>query len=137
MKTAIDIKAKKILIVEDDKDINNLIDYNLSKSGYKTECVFDGVSAQEKLVTEFFDVVILDVMLPGLNGFKICEFIKQNPEISQTFVLMVTARAQPLDKIYGDTLGADYYMTKPFSVKELIKVIDESYYQKKELKQSI
>ena len=126
MQTIAACKEKRVLIVEDDKDINNLIYYNLSSRGYKTECVFDGVAAKEKLATEYFDVAILDVMLPGVNGFKICEFIKQNPEKPKTFVLMLTARAESLDKIYGNVVGADYYMTKPFSVRKLIKIIEES-----------
>jgi len=130
MQTIAECKEKRVLIVEDDKDINNLIYYNLSNHGYKTECVFDGVKAKEKLATEDFDVVILDVMLPGVNGFKLCEFIKQNPENFQTFVIMLTARAEPLDKIYRNVVGADYYMTKPFSVRKLMKIIEESSFSK-------
>jgi len=124
--TIIAPKEKRILIVEDDKDINSLIYYNLSRGDYKTECVFDGIVAKEKLAAEYFDVVILDVMLPGVNGFKICEFIRQSQVNSKTFILMLTARTQPLDKIYGDMVGADYYMTKPFSVKKLMEVIKEA-----------
>ena len=136
METAIDVKAKRILLVEDDKDINHLIYYNLSKRGYEVDCVYDGISAKEKLTNNVFDVVILDVMLPGINGFKLCEFIKSNTANFRTFVVLLTARAEPLDKIYGNVVGADYYMTKPFSISKLMDVVrDFSFNQKKEIKQ--
>ena len=123
MKTAIDVKAKRILIVEDDKDINHLIRYNLSKRGYKVDCVYDGISAKEKLTNNVFDVVILDVMLPSINGFQLCEFIKSNTANFRTFVVLLTARTEPLDKIYGNVVGADYYMTKPFRVSKLMEIV--------------
>jgi DNA-binding response OmpR family regulator len=64
-------------------------------------------------------------MLPGIDGFRICEFIKENPAAFKTFVVVLTARVQPLDKIYGNIVGADYYLTKPFSVSKLMKIIKE------------
>jgi len=123
VQTEVERKQKKILIVEDDKNLNRLISYNLSKNGFKAECVYDGLTAKAKLSKEIFDIVILDIMLPGIDGFQICQFIKENPANSKTFVIVLTTRAQPLDKIYGDQVGADYYFTKPFSVSKLMEII--------------
>jgi DNA-binding response OmpR family regulator len=125
METVTAKKEKRILIVEDDENLNKLISYNLSKSGFKTECVYDGITAKEKLAKDVFDVVILDIMLPGINGFRICEFIKENPAAFKTFVVVLTARAEPLNKIYGNLVGADYYISKPFSVSKLMEIIRE------------
>ena len=118
-------KEKRILIVEDDENLNKLISYNLSKGGYAVESVFDGISAKDKLAKDNFDVVVLDIMLPGIDGFRICEFIKENPAAYKTFVVVLTARSEPLDKIYGNIIGADYYLTKPFSVAKLMDIIKE------------
>jgi DNA-binding response OmpR family regulator len=118
-------KQKRILVVEDDENLNRLLSYNLSRNGYAVETIFDGVSAQEKLSKDVFDVVVLDIMLPGIDGFRICESIKENPAAYKTFVVVLTARAEPLDKIYGNLVGADYYITKPFSVSKLMEVIKE------------
>ena len=125
METAIAKKEKRIMVVEDDTNLNKLISYNLSKNGYTVESVYDGISAKEKLSKDVFDVVVLDIMLPGIDGFRICEFIKENPAAFKTFVVVLTARVQPLDKIYGNLVGADYYLTKPFSVQKLMKIIKE------------
>lgn len=125
METATAKKEKRILVVEDDTNLNKLISYNLSKNGYTVESAYDGISAKEKLSKDVFDVVVLDIMLPGIDGFRICEFIKENPAASKTFVVVLTARVQPLDKIYGNLVGADYYLTKPFSVSKLMEIIKE------------
>jgi len=118
-------KEKRIMVVEDDENLNKLISYNLLKNGFKTECVYDGVAAKEKLAKDIFDIVILDIMLPGIDGFRICEFIKENPSAFKTFVVVLTARVEPLDKIYGNLVGADYYLTKPFSVAKLMEIVKE------------
>lgn len=118
-------KEKRIMVVEDDLGINRLISYNLSKNGLNPECAYDGYQAQEKLAKEVFDVVVLDVMLPGIDGFHICKSIKENPAAFKTFVVMLTARAESQDKIYGNLVGADYYLTKPFSVARLMEIVKE------------
>jgi len=123
METVTEKKEKRIMVVEDDKNLNKLISYNLSKNGYMVESVYDGISAKDKLTKDIFDVVVLDIMLPGIDGFRICEFIKENLAAHKTFVVVLTARAQPLDKIYGTLAGADYYLTKPFSVAKLMGII--------------
>lgn len=125
------MKDKKILVVEDDEHLNKLISYNLIVRGFNPDSVFDGLEAKEKIGREVFDAVILDVMLPGIDGFTICRAIKGNPLISKTCVIILTARAQPLDKIYGDVIGADYYFTKPFNMSELMGIIEKkSLYDK-------
>jgi len=118
-------KEKRIMVVEDDLSINRLISYNLSKNGFSSESVYDGSTAQDRLAKEVFDIVVLDIMLPGIDGFHICKSIKENPAAYKTFVVMLTARAESQDKIYGNLVGADYYITKPFSVSKLIEVIKE------------
>jgi len=125
MDTATVKKEKRIMVVEDDLNINRLLAYNFSKNGYLTECLYDGYQAQERLSKEVFDVVVLDVMLPGIDGFHICKSIKENPAAYKTFVVMVTAKAESQDKIYGNLVGADCYITKPFSVAKLMDVIKE------------
>ena len=118
-------KEKRIMVVEDDLGISRLISYNLSKNGFNSECVYDGLEAQEKLAKEVFDVVLLDVMLPGIDGFHICKSIKDNPAAFKTFVVMLTAKAESQDKLYGSLVGADYYITKPFSVAKLMEIVKE------------
>ena len=118
-------RAKKVIVVEDDKDINALISYNLCKQGFIVEQAFDGIQAQNKLKSEIFDLVILDIMLPGIDGFQICKFIKEDPAAFKTFVVMLTAKAEPQDKIYANLVGTDYYLTKPFSVIKLTQIVKE------------
>ncbi|MDD5155961.1 MAG: response regulator [Candidatus Omnitrophica bacterium] len=125
MDTNIIKKEKRIMVVEDDRNINKLISYNLSRNGFTAESVYDGFQAQDKLSRETFDIVVLDIMLPGIDGFHICKSIKENPAAFKTFVVMVSARAESQDKIYGNLVGADCYLTKPFSVTKLMDIIRE------------
>lgn len=118
-------KEKRIMVVEDDRSINGLISYNLSKNGFLPESVYDGSEAQNRLAKEVFDIVVLDIMLPGVDGFHICKSIKENPAAFKTFVVILTAKAESQDKIYGNLVGADYYLTKPFSVAKLMGIIKE------------
>lgn len=123
--TEVEKKQKKILVVEDDQSLNKLISYNLSKNGYTVESVFNGISAKDKLAGDVFDVVVLDIMLPGIDGFRICEYIKEDTKAYKTFVVVLTARAESLDKIYGNIIGVDCYLTKPFSVAKLMDIVKE------------
>ncbi|MFH1846298.1 MAG: response regulator transcription factor [Candidatus Omnitrophota bacterium] len=110
----------QILIVEDEKDIVEMIEYNLHKEGYKTSSVFngqDGVSLAEKQAP---DLMILDLMLPDIDGFEVCKQIKQHEKTANIPIIMLTAKSQESDKIVGLELGADDYMTKPFSPRELL-----------------
>ncbi|MDD5120729.1 MAG: response regulator [Candidatus Omnitrophica bacterium] len=114
---------KKVLIVEDDPDINNLIAYNLQKEGFNIEQVFDGLSAQEKLKKESFNIVVLDIMLPGINGFDVCKMIKDDPRNFNTFIIVISAKSCQQDKLYAHLLGANYYLSKPFNLVDLLSTV--------------
>ena len=119
------INDKKIIIVEDDKDISNLIAYNLAKEGFMIQQVFDGVSAMQRIKEDIFNIVILDIMLPGIDGFDICRQIKEDPRYSRSFIVVVSAKCHEQDKLYAHLLGADCYLTKPFSLASLLNVAKE------------
>lgn len=110
----------KILIVDDEPDIVELISYNLEREGFATAKAYDGGEALSKVRIEKPDLLILDLMLPGVSGLDICKKIRANPETADLPIIMLTAKADEVDKIIGLEIGADDYMTKPFSVKELI-----------------
>ena len=115
----------EVLIVEDDKGINELVAYNLRNIGISVEQVFDGRIAREKLRNSFFPIVILDIMLPGIDGFDICKDIKSSIPGGRSYVVMISAKGSEEDKLYAHILGADCYLTKPFKVASLISVIKE------------
>ncbi|MDD5692761.1 MAG: response regulator [Candidatus Omnitrophica bacterium] len=115
--------TKKVIIVEDDRDINELIAYNLRKEGFDVEQVFDGLSARRRLAEEPFNIVILDIMLPGIDGFDICREIKENPGQARTFIVVVSAKCHEQDKLYAHLLGADCYLTKPFNLASLLNAV--------------
>lgn len=107
----------KILIVEDEPMIVDLMTFNLKREGFEVEAAYDGITGLDKALHCGADIVLLDVMLPGMNGFELLKKLRQESEIP---VIMVTAREEERDKVFGLETGADDYMTKPFSVKELI-----------------
>ena len=107
----------RILIVEDEKDIAELEKDYLELSGFEVEIVNDGTEGLEKALAEDFDLYILDLMLPGVDGFEICKRIR---DVKDTPILMVSAKRDDIDKIRGLGLGADDYVTKPFSPSELV-----------------
>ena len=115
----------KIIVIEDDPNINKLISYNLRKEGFIVEQVFDGDEAVKRLGSEYFSIVILDIMLPGINGFDICKEIKENDNSSKSFIIVVSARRSSQDKLYAHILGADCYLSKPFRLGALIDVVKE------------
>ena len=104
--------SKKILVVEDEKNIAELERDYLEANGYTVEIEFDGKSGLDKALGSDYDLVILDVMLPGLDGFEVCRQIRKHKECP---VLMVSAKKDEIDKIRGLGIGADDYITKPFS----------------------
>jgi DNA-binding response OmpR family regulator len=114
-----------ILIVEDEADINALIAYNLQKEGHTVVRVFDGNVATQRLAKEYFNIVILDIMLPGINGFEICKKIKDKADSQRTFVIVVSAKSSTQDKLYAHIMGADCYLCKPFKVETLLNVVKE------------
>jgi DNA-binding response OmpR family regulator len=115
----------KIIVIEDDPDINKLIAYNLRKEGFTVEQAFDGDEASERLKSGYFSVVILDLMLPGINGFDICKEIKERDSSSKSFIIVISARTSSQDKLYAHILGADCYLSKPFRVETLIEAVRE------------
>lgn len=111
---------EKILIVEDEKDIVKMLDYNLKKEGFKIQSADDGEEALDLAHRELPDLVILDLMLPGMNGLEVCKELKKEPKTAHIPIIMLTAKSQESDKIVGLELGADDYVTKPFSPRELV-----------------
>jgi two-component system alkaline phosphatase synthesis response regulator PhoP len=111
---------KKILVVDDEKDIVELLSYNLKKEGFSVIDAFDGESALSQVKNHRPDLIILDLMLPKMSGFDVCRNLRRNPETARIPMIMLTARGEEMDKIIGLEIGADDYVTKPFSVKELI-----------------
>jgi two-component system, OmpR family, alkaline phosphatase synthesis response regulator PhoP len=110
----------KILIVDDEQDIVELLSYNLEKEGFSTVKAYDGETALKLVKTQKPKLIILDLMLPKVNGLDVCREIRHDPATANIPIIMLTAKADEVDKIIGLEIGADDYMTKPFSVKELV-----------------
>ena len=110
----------RILIVDDEKPICDLIDMNLSAAGYDCRSVQDGIAAIDLIEKEDFDLILLDIMLPGADGFDIMEYIKP----LKIPVIFITARSDVRDKVRGLKLGAEYYLVKPFDVLELVARVE-------------
>ena len=108
---------KLILVVEDEKPIVDILKFNLVKNGYKVIEAYDGDEGLKLAISKEPDLILLDVMLPGLDGFGVCRRIREKSNIP---IIMLTAREEEVDKVLGLELGADDYMTKPFSIRELL-----------------
>lgn len=111
---------KKILIVEDEKNIAELLAYNVKKAGYDCKVAYDGRDGLNIALAGNFDLILLDIMLPKLNGFEVCRSIRTKSNVP---IIFVTAREEEKDKVLGLETGADDYVTKPFSVRELLSRI--------------
>ncbi|MBU0960980.1 MAG: response regulator transcription factor, partial [Proteobacteria bacterium] len=109
-----------ILVVEDDADIQQLVSYNLIKSGFNVTCADSGEEALQLLEQEQVDLIILDLMLPGKDGMEVCRVIREKPESAQPPIIMLTAKSEEDDIVSGLACGADDYVTKPFSPRILI-----------------
>ena len=110
----------KILVIEDEPDIRRNLEYNLGREGFIASSVGSLVKANEKLKSKKFDLILLDLMLPDGSGLDLCKKIKSNSETEATPIIILTAKDDEVDKVVGFELGADDYVTKPFSVRELI-----------------
>jgi len=110
----------KILIVEDDRDIAEMVAYNLTEEGYEAISAFDGRNAVEMARRNRPDLIILDLMLPGLDGFEICKILRSERRTANVPIIILSAKSRETDKVLGLELGADDYVTKPFSPRELI-----------------
>jgi phosphate regulon transcriptional regulator PhoB len=111
---------QKILIVDDEPDIVDLVSYNLKKDGFRVTTASGGEEALDKIRRGAFDLVVLDLMLPGLQGVELCRIIRNDPKTAGTPIIMLTAKGEEADRVIGLESGADDYMTKPFSARELI-----------------
>ncbi|MBU3198837.1 response regulator transcription factor [Clostridium estertheticum] len=111
---------EKVLVVDDEEHIRELIKFNLEKNGYKVICADNGIDAVKLAKEQAPQLMLLDLMLPGMDGLDVCKEIRKDSNMSGMPIIMITAKGEEIDKIIGLELGADDYITKPFSVRELV-----------------
>src|SRR6266513_173693 len=112
--------GRKILIVEDETDVADLLSLNLRKAGFRVSTAGDGASGLQKARDDRPDFIILDLMLPKMSGLEVCRILKSDTATAQLPILMLTAKAEEIDRIVGLEFGADDYVTKPFSLREVV-----------------
>ena len=113
------MKNKKIIIVEDNRDISELVNLHLSDIGIEVDTYYDGIDGWNSIKQTQYDLIILDIMLPGMNGLEICKKIRSTSK-TYTPILMLTSRSAEMDRVLGLESGADDYLTKPFSLMEMV-----------------
>ena len=111
---------KHILIVDDEADLVELVSYNLKKEGFTVDSASGGETALTKMRKDKYDLVILDLMLPGIQGIELCRILRNDPKTAGLPIIMLTAKGEEVDRILGLEMGADDYITKPFSPRELV-----------------
>jgi len=111
---------QRILVIEDEANIQELLKYNLEKNNYKVTVADNGIDGLNEALANVPDLILLDLMLPGLDGLEVCKRLRMEKCTKKVPILMLTAKSEELDKVLGLELGADDYITKPFSIKELI-----------------
>jgi two-component system phosphate regulon response regulator PhoB len=111
---------QRILVVDDEPEAVELVEFNLKQAGYAVTTAADGAEALKKARTQTPDLIVLDVMLPEMNGFEICKALRLDPATAKVPIIMLTAKAAEIDRVLGLELGADDYLTKPFSPRELL-----------------
>lgn len=114
---------KRILIVDDEDDIAFVLAQMIKSKGYEVERVSDGQTALDNINESAPDLIVLDVMMPGLNGYEVCRSLKESSQLKDIPVIMLTAKAQKSDITWGEEAGADLYITKPFENQEVIAAI--------------
>jgi len=112
--------VKKILVIEDDPDIRELLRYNLSREGFDVALSNNGSQGLEMALSGQYDLVVLDLMLPQLSGLEVCKKLRENPTTRNIPIVMLTAKGEETDVVYGLGVGADDYIVKPFGIKELV-----------------
>ena len=112
-----DMEKKKILVIEDEKKIARFVELELTHEGYSVHCEYNGRDGLENALASDYDLILLDILLPGLNGIEICRRIRQTSNVS---IIMLTAKDDTADVVMGLDIGADDYMTKPFAIEELL-----------------
>ncbi len=115
--------SKKILVADDEPNIVISLEYLLKREGYTVLLARDGMEALERIARERPDLVLLDVMMPHKSGFEVCQAVRANEDLQATKILMLTAKGRDTDVAKGTALGADDYMTKPFSTRELVEKV--------------
>ena len=125
-------KAASILLVEDEENLQEALKLNLEMEGFEVSCAGDGAEALKKVEQEYFDLIILDVMLPELDGISVCESIRL--QRSEVPILMLSAKNSGADRVLGLKKGADDYMTKPFNLEELLLRVQKLIEKNKKLK---
>ena len=108
--------TQRILAVDDEQDIVELLSYNLSREGFEVTTATDGEEALKKIRAKSFDLVILDLMMPGIQGMELCRILRNDPKTKNLPIIMLTAKTEEVDRILGLEMGADDYITKPFSM---------------------
>jgi len=111
---------KSILVIDDEADIVELVAYNLKKEGFNVDTAHDGEQGLKNIGSKRYDLIFLDLMLPGIQGVELCKMVRNNPDTSRIPIVMLTAKGEEIDKILGLEVGADDYITKPFSPRELV-----------------
>ena len=114
------MQRERILVVDDEADIRELVEYNLTQNGYRVTCVAAGEEALKEARRGLPDAILLDLMLPGIDGLEVCRTLKQDPKTAHIPVIMLTAKGEEADVVIGLELGADDYITKPFSPRVLM-----------------
>jgi DNA-binding response OmpR family regulator len=109
---------RNILVIEDDRDIARLVELHLHDQGYDVHVAYDGVSGLKQALSHLYDLIVLDLMLPGMEGLEVCRNVRTR--LNYTPILMLTAKSTELDRVLGLEVGADDYLTKPFSIRELL-----------------
>ena len=110
----------KIVIIEDERDLAELLAFNLEKEGFQTSIALDGRTGLERVTAELPDLVILDLMLPEMNGTEVCKLLRKQPSTIGIPIIMLTAKGEEIDRVVGFEVGADDYLVKPFSARELM-----------------
>ncbi|MFC2061917.1 response regulator transcription factor [Elusimicrobiota bacterium] len=116
--------SKKVLVVDDEENIVELITINLENSGYEVVSASDGTTGLVKALASHYDLIILDVRMPGIDGFSVCKNIKNNPKTKDIPVIFLTAATQKKDYETAKVSDCDYYFPKPFDPEELVKIVD-------------
>ncbi len=114
------VALQKILVIDDEADIVELVSYNLKKEGFSVDSAYDGEIALSAIKKNKYDLIVLDLMLPGLQGMELCRIIRNDPKTSMMPIIMLTAKGEEVDKVLGLEMGADDYIAKPFSPRELV-----------------
>ncbi|HBA73174.1 MAG TPA: DNA-binding response regulator [Geobacter sp.] len=130
---------KNVLIIEDEKDLAELLAFNLEREGYAARCVHDGKMGLEQAASELPDLILLDLMLPGMLGTEVCKALRKDSRTARIPIIMITAKGDEIDRVVGFEVGADDYIVKPFSMREValrIKAVMRRFEQEAQLPKS-